>query len=94
MRFTFLRSIAIAGLLAVAASVVTRVEATGAVIVHALQVCRDWAVGALIGIVKAATQTMTGPRLMGFVKARAFVLRIAKRERPLFSASWRMCPSI
>lgn len=29
-----------------------------------------------------------------FVRARAFVLRIAKRERPVVTASWRMCPSV
>ncbi|WP_140838145.1 hypothetical protein [Variovorax guangxiensis] len=28
-----------------------------------------------------------------FVQARAFVLRLAKRERPQVSGSWRMCPS-
>lgn len=28
-----------------------------------------------------------------FVQARAFVLRLAKRERPQLSGSWRMCPS-
>jgi hypothetical protein len=28
-----------------------------------------------------------------FVQARAFVLRLAKRQRPEVSGSWRMCPS-
>lgn len=27
------------------------------------------------------------------VQARAFVMRIAKRERPVIRAAWRMCPS-
>lgn len=27
------------------------------------------------------------------VQAKAFVLRLAKRERPEVSGSWRMCPS-
>lgn len=31
--------------------------------------------------------------LMAFVQAKAFVLRLAKRERPEVSGSWRMCPS-
>lgn len=27
------------------------------------------------------------------VKAKAFILRLAKRDRPEVSGSWRMCPS-
>jgi hypothetical protein len=27
------------------------------------------------------------------VQAKAFVLRLIKRERPVVTASWRMCPS-
>ena len=27
------------------------------------------------------------------VQAKAFMLRLAKRERPVLSASWRWCPS-
>lgn len=27
------------------------------------------------------------------LQARAFVTRLAKRERPVLTASWRMCPS-
>jgi len=32
------------------------------------------------------------PRV-AFVAAKAFVLRLAKRERPRISPTWRMCPS-
>jgi hypothetical protein len=28
-----------------------------------------------------------------FVWAKAFTMRIARRQRPLVSSSWRMCPS-
>lgn len=28
-----------------------------------------------------------------FVQTKAFVLRLAKRERPVVTNSWRMCPS-
>ena len=34
------------------------------------------------------------PRVIGFVQAKAFVLRIAKRERPVIENSWRMCTSV
>lgn len=29
-----------------------------------------------------------------FVQARAFVARLVKRERPVLTNSWRMCPSV
>ena len=29
-----------------------------------------------------------------FSQSKAFVLRIIKRERPVISAEWRMCPSV
>lgn len=31
--------------------------------------------------------------VVSFVQAKAFMLRIAKRERPVVSQDWRMCPS-
>ncbi len=31
--------------------------------------------------------------LVAFIQAKVFVLRLAKRERPEVSGSWRMCPS-
>lgn len=34
------------------------------------------------------------PVSIRIVQAKAFVLRIIKRERPVLSSSWRMCPSI
>lgn len=37
--------------------------------------------------------TETSPAVVGIVKAKAFVLRLVKRERPQISPSWRMCPS-
>ncbi len=41
-----------------------------------------------------ATTEPGKPETAPFVRARAFVLRIAKRERPVVTSSWRMCPSI
>jgi hypothetical protein len=34
------------------------------------------------------------PISIRIVQAKAFVQRIAKRERPVVTSSWRMCPSI
>ncbi len=45
---------------------------------------------------KLAAQLDSGKALavVPFVQAKAFVLRIIKRERPEVSTSWRMCPSV
>ena len=32
--------------------------------------------------------------VVSFMQAKAFVLRIIKRDRPVVSADWRMCPSV
>jgi hypothetical protein len=32
-------------------------------------------------------------RIMGVVQAKAFILRMVKRERPVITSSWRMCQS-
>ena len=34
------------------------------------------------------------PPVVMLTQAKAFVARLAKRERPVLTASWRMCPSI
>ncbi len=49
----------------------------------------------LVGNFMALATAQPGkPETVPFVRARAFVLRIAKRERPVVTASWRMCPSV
>lgn len=40
----------------------------------------------------APAQARSAP-IVALVQAKAFVLRLAKRERPEVSGSWRMCPS-
>lgn len=39
---------------------------------------------------KAEPQTSTAP----LVRAKRFLLRILKRERPVVTGAWRMCPSV
>jgi hypothetical protein len=34
-----------------------------------------------------------GAAVVGFIQAKQFVIRIIKRERPVVSTEWRMCPS-
>lgn len=54
---------------------------------------KDWALGGLKLAARADGDGFARPAVL-FVQARAFVLRLAKRERPQLSGSWRMCPSI
>lgn len=46
------------------------------------------------GFMAMATEQPGKPEAVPFVRAKAFVLRIAKRERPTVTPGWRMCPSI
>lgn len=49
---------------------------------------------ALDGFMLAANQgDGKGRQLVRLVQAKAFILRLAKRDRPEVSGSWRMCPS-
>jgi hypothetical protein len=41
----------------------------------------------------AGTKANTARTVLPFVQAKAFVLRIIKRDRPIVSNDWRMCPS-
>lgn len=74
---------------------------SAAAFVHDLAVAPIYAVARAVkawafdGLKLAASSDGVGfarPQVL-FVQARAFVLRLAKRERPQLSGSWRMCPS-
>jgi len=86
---TFLAVLAIAAAGAIAAAVhimepvVTMAKRAGAA-------ARDFV---LHGFELAAqTATVRQPAVL-LLQAKAFVLRLIKRERPVVTASWRMCPS-
>lgn len=88
-RFSCFLSLAMAGCLLIAATAYT---ACVAPIVFAARAVKDWALDGF----KLATKDEgfgLGRPQVPFVQARAFVLRLAKRERPQLSGSWRMCPS-
>lgn len=57
----------------------------------------------LVGLAKAAATWVLAPLLpqaereasvLPLYRAKQFTRRIEKRERPVLSSSWRMCPSI
>lgn len=52
---------------------------------------RDFLVGA-VAAVAGPVERMQAPAVL-LVQSKAFVTRLAKRDRPVVTASWRMCPS-
>jgi hypothetical protein len=46
-----------------------------------------------IALVARAVADVNRPAVV-LVQAKAFVQRLAKRERPVVTSTWRMCPSI
>lgn len=46
------------------------------------------------GFLALATPTPDKPEAVPFVRAKAFVLRLIRRERVVLTSSWRHCPSI
>lgn len=46
------------------------------------------------GFILMATDKPSEPEAVSFARAKSFVLRIARRERPVVTSSWRHCPSI
>lgn len=93
-RSHFFLSLALGAALAITACVVDRWHDLQVFTVRAIKAVRDWLAGASLDFAKLAGASTTGPRLVGFVQAKAFVRRVIKRERPVISALWRMCPSV
>lgn len=92
---SFLMTLSLA--VAAAATATYQTAANAVTLVYALCVrAADW----LIERVATATvafkaEPMPLPRVtVALVQARAFVLRLAKRETPRVTPGWRMCPSI
>lgn len=65
-------------------------------VVHrAYQEVKDFAAKFAISALKLAGKTPDDrmPAIVALVQAKAFVIRLAKRERPTITSTWRMCPS-
>lgn len=65
---------------------------------HVYSLCAravDWVIDRMASVAKRLAQPLQVPRVdAALVQARAFVLRLAKRETPRVTPGWRMCPSI
>lgn len=87
-RFASLAAIAFLGCMAFAAAAYNTVAPR---LIAAARAVKTWALDGF----KLAAQVdapLSRPAVV-MVQAKAFVLRLAKRERPQLSGSWRMCPS-
>lgn len=81
--------LAVAGCLAFASIAYNAVASPMVAIARAL---KGWTLDGLKLAAGSDGEGFARPQVL-FVQARAFVLRLAKRERPQLSGSWRMCPS-
>lgn len=92
MKRSFLASIALLACAALASVAVATYDRAVSVVASAFAGVKAFV---LDGIALLAG-TSDGPKspVVFLVQAKAFVLRLAKRERPVVTASWRMCPSI
>lgn len=92
-----MRSIAFA-LLAVAAAAVTVVEAAWDRAVNAVSSCvtrlKAWAFEGFDLFAKSAEPDAEAVPLVQRVRQVAYRLRLIKREQPLVTPRWRMCPSV
>lgn len=93
-RSHFLLSFALGAAIAIASCVVDRWHDTQVFAVRAFKAARDWLIGTSLDFAKAVSSSPSGAQLVGMVQAKAFVLRVIKRERPVIRAEWRMCPSV
>lgn len=81
-------------LLALAAAVMLAVQGIAAVFHRSL----DYLGASVLRVVATFKRDDINPialdrPLVAFVRAKAFVLRLAKRQRPDTTPGWRMCPS-
>lgn len=65
------------------------------VVSRAYQEVKYFAAKFAISALKLAKQATDDrmPAIVALVQAKAFVIRLAKRERPVITTTWRMCPS-
>jgi len=90
MKWTSRFSLLLAAGLMFAAACWARAEPVFHVVTAAYRAVKDWV---LDGFKLAAAKVEDTKPAVWFVQAKAFVLRLAKRQRPELTGGWRMCPS-
>ena len=97
MKSTILRSLAAIGLMLAASCAATWRTVTDAadIVVQTYRDAKQWAFKVVSHGLALAAPTPTGrmPAVL-LVQARAFYFRLIRRDRPVMTDGWRMCPSI
>jgi len=90
------RSLLVLTCLAVSALAVAACRAVATVTLSAYAVVKDLAHAFAVRVLDIVAPKEAEAKAPGvlLVQAKAFVQRILKRERPVVTPSWRMCPSI
>lgn len=77
--------------IAMAASVTSTIKHVADTVITSCRAFKNLLVDNFMGM--AFTDPFT-PKATGYHQAKAYKARIEKRERPVLTNSWRMCPSI
>lgn len=91
MKRSFLASIALLACAALATAAVSTYDRVAGVALSVFRSVKDFVLGG-IALVAGKPEETKGPAVF-LVQAKAFVMRLVKRERPVVTNSWRMCPS-
>lgn len=91
MRSTFRSFLAFAALACLSAASFAHATIVAPICAVARAV-KDWAFDGFKMAARTDGEGFARPQVP-FVQARAFVSRLAKRERPVTFGAWRMCPS-
>lgn len=89
---SFLASIALLACAAMASAAYATYDRVADFAVSAYAKVKAFVFEGIALVAGADSQTKQVPVVL--VQAKAFVMRLAKRERPVVTTSWRMCPSI
>lgn len=91
MKRSFLAVIALSACAALASVASTTYDRVAGIALSVFRGVKDFVLGG-IALVAGTPAETNGPAVV-LVQAKAFVMRLVKRERPVVTNSWRMCPS-
>lgn len=89
--FRGLLIVAAASVMAAASLAVTAVSAVADKVLTTWRAFKNYLVDSFLGLASAEPGK---PEAVPIVRAKEFLLRIARRERVILTNSWRSCPSI
>lgn len=97
MKITAIRSLAVIGLMLAASFTATWRTLTdgAAIVVQTYRKAKAWVFATVAeGLELAANKPSVRMPAVRLVQARSFYTRLMRRDRPVMTDGWRMCPSI